>query len=106
MSTSIARRATLVANTVSFVTIEGDFAEIEVTNRSGSAEVFYRLGLTEAATLDPTTTDVRGDTFLLPAAITSRRHVVRGREPRTVVKLISAGTPSIEVQGLDPQVTL
>lgn len=103
MATAIARRATLAANTVSYVTIEGDFDEVEVTNFDGAAAIFYTVGNTEATTADPTVGGTAQGIFGLPAAMTKQVHRRPAAEARTVVKLISSGTPQVQVQGLNPK---
>lgn len=97
-----------MANTVSYTTIEGDFTEVEVTNVDGAARVFYMLADAESriADSDVTVNGLNRDLFSLPAAVCSRVHTRRLKEPRTVVKMISSGTPVVEVQGHDPQVSL
>lgn len=99
------RRGTLTANTVAVVTIEGDFDEIEVTNTTGTAAIFYTIGTVASNTTDPTTSGTGNDLFQLPAAIVSRPHRRPAAEPRTIVKLISSGTPGYDVQGIDPKAT-
>ena len=93
------RRGTLTANTVAVVTIEGDYDEVEVTNTTGSAAIYYTLG----NVADPTVAGEGAGIFQLPAAIASRIHRRPAREARTIVKLISSGTPSYDVQQLDPK---
>lgn len=103
MATAVNRRGTLVANTASFVTIEGDHDEVEVTNATGSAAIYYSFGNTEAGVADPTVAGLGGGIFMLPAAVSSRVHRRPAAEARTVVKLISSGTPGYDVQGLNPK---
>lgn len=100
-----ARRGTLTANTVAVVTIEGDYGEVEVTNATGSAAIYYTLGNVANTTTDPTVAGESSQLFMLPAAVSSRRHNRPAREARTIVKLISSGTPGYDVQGLDPKAT-
>lgn len=109
MATAINRRATLTGSQKSYTTIEGDHAAVQVTNVSGTAEVFYMIGDTEAsiADADVVADGLHPDLYSLPASVGANRvHVRRLKEPRTVVKMVSAGTPKIEVQGLDRQVNL
>lgn len=97
-----------MANTVSYTTIEGDYEEVEVVNVDGAARVFYMFADAESkiADSDVTVNGLHRDLFSLPAAPSSRVHRRRLKEPRTVVKMISSGTPVIEVQGLDAVVNL
>lgn len=97
------RRGTLTANTIAVVTIEGDFDEVEVTNATGSAAIYYTLGNVADTTADPTVAGTGNDIFQLPAAVASRTHRRPAREARTIVKLISSGTPGYDVQGIDPK---
>ena len=97
------RRGSLTANTVAVVTIEGDHDEVEVTNTTGAAAIYYTIGTVENTTADPTVAGTGNNIFQLPAAITSRTHRRPAAEPRTIVKLISSGTPGYDVQGLDPK---
>lgn len=97
------RRGTLTANTAAVVTIEGDYDEIEVTNTTGTAAIYVTYGTTDATTTDPSVAGTGADIFMLPAAVGSRKFRRSASEPRTVVKLISSGTPGYDVQGLDPK---
>lgn len=97
------RRGTLTANTIAVVTIEGDFDEVEVTNATGSAAIYYTLGNVADTTADPTVAGTANGIFQLPAAVASRTHRRPAAEPRTIVKLISSGTPGYDVQGIDPK---
>lgn len=85
---------TLAADAVDNVTISKPGDEVEVTNRDGSAELYF--------TIDGTDPTVGGDdTFVLPAAICSR--IVsqdQDASPVRVVKLISSGTPAYSVEAL------
>lgn len=97
------RRGSLTANTVAVVTIEGDHDEVEVTNTTGSAAIYYTIGNVADTTADPTVAGTANGIFQLPAAVASRTHRRPAREARTIVKLISAGTPGYDVQGLNPK---
>jgi hypothetical protein len=103
MSVSASRRGTLTANTPVFVTIVGDHDEVEVTNATGSAAIYYTIGNTEATTTEPTVAGTAGQLFQLPAAVVSRTHRRPAAEARTIVKLISSGTPGYDVQGINPK---
>lgn len=97
------RRGSLTANTVAVVTIEGDHDEVEVTNTTGSAAIYYTIGTVANTTADPTVAGTDGGIFQLPAAVASRVHRRPAQEARTIVKLISSGTPGYDVQGLNPK---
>lgn len=97
------RRGSLTANTVAVVTIEGDHDEVEVTNTTGSAAIYYTLGNVADTTATPTVAGEGGSIFMLPAAVASRTHRRPAAEARTIVKLISSGTPGYDVQGINPK---
>lgn len=91
-----ARPYTLVANTVTTVTMDDDYDRIEVVSRDGAAEVWF--------TVDGATPTVDGnDQHLLPAAVGGLQVAAGSTNaaPRTsvVVKLISSGTPKVYVRG-------
>lgn len=90
-SSSWAVHRTLVAATVDRVTF-ADFDQVEVMNRSGSAEIYFTVDAS-----DPT---VGGsNTHCLPAAI-SALVAKSGARGSTVVRLISSGTPTYSIRGL------
>lgn len=86
--------ATLVANIVDTVTLDADYTAVEILNRDGSAEIF--------ATTDggPTPTVGGPGCDVLPAAIGALTVDASAFGAPTVVKLISAGTPTYTVKGL------
>lgn len=98
---SYAKHGALSAGTV--VTVDLSIADgmIEVLNRTGDDEIYFTVGTTENAPLDPT---VGGDDcYVVPAQITSRAidmtpHGDAGAVDAEV-KLLSAGTPSFSVLG-------
>ncbi len=86
------QHATLVANVVTTFTFDTDFAEVEVTNVTGTSVVWV--------TADGST-PVVGATgaHVLPAAVGFV--VIRpGTSGNTVVKVLSAGTPTVSARGL------
>lgn len=87
---------TLVASTVSTVTIAAGEDELRVMNVDGAAEVFYRIGSDAEDVDDPTVDDLDLDVNHLPAAI-SFEDFKRASNRPTVVKLISSGTPKVAV---------
>lgn len=83
------QHVTLVANTVSTITLAVDASKVEILNVDGAAAVY--------ATVDGSTPTVGGNgAWCLPAAIGSLELSPRTAGP-TVVKLISAGTPMVSV---------
>jgi hypothetical protein len=75
----------LTANTVDTVTFADVIGEVEVTNVSGTAKIFF--------TVDGSTPTVGGaDTFELGAAAGASK-TIRLRTKGSVFKLISSGTP-------------
>jgi Chitobiase/beta-hexosaminidase C-terminal domain len=85
---------TLAATTEDDVTITDPQVDVAVTNRSGSAEIYF--------TIDGSTPTVGGEnTFVLPAATCSREVSSDKFNTATpVVKLISTGTPDYSVESL------
>lgn len=82
---------TLVANTLATVTLDRDFAKVEVLNRDGAAEIFF--------TVDGAAPTVEGDDCqVLPAAIGALELLAR-ETGQTIVRLISSGTPKYSVRG-------
>lgn len=87
-----AKHATLSASTVDTVTFSDNVQAIEVVNRSGSAEIFFRL--------DGTSPTVAGDEcYVLPAAAGAALRLGSQGEGTDQVKLISSGTPTYSVIG-------
>lgn len=93
MAVDSPRHATLIAATVATVTFEQDYERIEVTNVTGTAAVYFRVG-----TVDPVI-EATG-CHVLPGAIGAVEVDVHTSGP-TVVKLISSGTPKISIRALD-----
>jgi hypothetical protein len=83
---------TLVANTVTTVTLAQEQEQIGIVNRSGSAEVYF--------TVDGTTPTVGGDDcWVMPAMIGMMTTGLVEGPPITVIKMISSGTPTVSVVG-------
>jgi hypothetical protein len=91
---------TLVAGVVTTVQLDEPFEDVEVLNRSGSAEIYFRL--------DGVAPTVGGtDCQVVPASIsgvqvngiTSLAQKADGSIPGSTVKLISSGTPTFTVSG-------
>ena len=88
------RHITLTANTVSTVTLDGDYNNVEVLNVSGAAAVYF--------TVNGATPTVKGNgTVVLPAAIGALALPLfdNGTSGATTVRLISTGTPDVAVRG-------
>jgi hypothetical protein len=85
------KHAQLVAATIDTVTLDSDYARVEVINRDGTAEIFF--------TVDGGDPTVLGDnTHVVPASI-SKTTVHAFKKATTVVRLISSGTPKYTVRG-------
>jgi hypothetical protein len=83
---------TLVAATVTTVTLDKDYNQVEVLNVDGAAAVYFTTnGSTPAVGANGSN--------VIPAAIGSLT-VLPGTTGNTVVKLISAGTPTVSVRGI------
>lgn len=97
----------LSSGVVSTVTVEGDHEQIEVTQVSGTpVAVYYTVGTRADTTPDPVAGTIgagEGGSFVLPAVLGwTRTHDLPTREPRTVVKFVAVGTPTVAVQPLRP----
>ncbi|MER7331674.1 MULTISPECIES: hypothetical protein [unclassified Micromonospora] len=86
------QHVTLAAGTVTTLTFDEDFAQVEVLNVDGAAAVYFR-----ADGLNPTVGGV--GSHVIPAVI-GGLIVPPKTTGNTVVKLISAGTPQVSVRGL------
>ena len=89
---------TLTATTVATITLDKDYEHLEVLNVTGTDAVYFAFGTT--------TPTVAGDTCqVLPACINSLtvqpRQLGHTAGTNTAVKLISAGTPTISVRGIE-----
>lgn len=85
--------ATLTATTVDTITLDVDYTRVEIVNRTGDAEIWVTIDGT-----DPTVTG--NDCDVLPTAIGSLILDAPAIGKPTAVKLISSGTPSYTVKGL------
>lgn len=87
------KHVTLVAATVTTVTLTVNAGRIEVVNVDGASAVYF--------TVDGTTPTVAGDnTHVLPAAICALEVQDETAGVNSTIKLISVGTPKISVRGL------
>lgn len=102
---------TLTSGVVSTVTIEGDHDAVEVVQLAGTpVAVYFTVGTTADKTPNPVAGTIgagAGGSFVLPAVLGASRVIARPtREPRTIVKIVAVGTPTIGVQPLGSQVTI
>lgn len=85
------QHGTLVSNQVTTVTLDANYRNVEVLNRSGTAEIYF--------TVDGAVPTVGGaDCQVLPAVV-SVREVDSRASGTTVIRLISSGTPTWTVSG-------
>lgn len=96
---------TLQSNVVSTITVDGDHDEIEVIQLAGTpVAVYYTIGTDASTTPNPAAGTIGsgvGGSFVLAAVLgASRKHRRPAAEPRTVVKIVAAGTPVVGVQPL------
>ena len=96
---------TLSSGVVSTITVDGDHDEVEVIQLAGTpVAVYYTIGTDASTTPNPVVGTIgagQGGSFVLAAVLdASRRHKRPGQEPRTIVKVIATGTPTIGVQPL------
>ena len=81
---------TLSAATVDTVTLSRPGSKVEVLNHDGVAAIYF--------TVDGSTPTVAGAaTYVIPAAAGALEVNAEDAQPPTVVKLISAGTPTYSV---------
>ena len=96
---------TLQSNVVSTITVDGDHDEIEVIQLAGTpVAVYYTIGTDASTTPNPAAGTIGSGidgSFVLAAVLgASRKHRRPAAEPRTVVKIIATGTPTVGVQPL------
>lgn len=96
---------TLTSGVVSTITVDGDHDEIEVIQLAGTpVAVYYTIGTDASTTPNPVVGTIgagEGGSFVLAAVLNaSRKHRRPAAEPRTIVKVIATGTPTIGVQPL------
>lgn len=96
---------TLQSNVVSTITVDGDHDEIEVIQLAGTpVAVYYTIGTDASTTPNPVAGTIGsglGGSFVLAAVLgASRTHRRPAAEPRTIVKIIASGTPTVGVQPL------
>jgi hypothetical protein len=83
---------TLVAATVDTITFTNSHVGVRITNISGAAAINYTVdGSTPVAGTSPEIAAVAGESVVVPF----------DGEDLAVVKLLSTGTPTIAVEGLD-----
>lgn len=86
---------TLTAATVATLTFDADFSEVEITNVDGSDVVYIRFdGVAPVAKA--------AGNFMVPAVEGASSKFKPHTNGNTVVKLISAGTPTVHVRGTIP----
>ena len=96
---------TLQSNVVSTITVDGDHDEIELIQLAGTpVAVYYTIGTDASTTPNPVAGTIGsglGGSFVLAAVLgASRTHRRPAAEPRTIVKIIASGTPTVGVQPL------
>jgi hypothetical protein len=84
------KSGTLVGSAVTTVTLDQAYTQVQVLNRSGTAEIFF--------TVDDGVPTVGGDNcFCVAAAIGASMTVGVPDDENTTVQLISTGTPTYTV---------
>jgi hypothetical protein len=86
--------ATLTANTVDVITLDGDYVSVEITSRDGAGEIYATVDTTAAPTVAGVNCDV------LPAVIGALTLDASGYGTATVVRLISSSAVAYSVKGL------
>lgn len=89
------KTVTLTANTPQTVVVDS-WEAVEVTNMSGTAEVWVRLGATDPA--------INGDdSTALPATISSVLLLDKDTTATAEVRLVSSGTPKVHVRAVSKE---
>lgn len=93
-------QVTLVASTVSTVDLDAPYAYIEVKSLTGASTISVSAGSIANPSGDPT---VNGNGFPVVSAVADARIIVPGVDLASParVKLISAGTPTVSVRGIN-----
>jgi hypothetical protein len=87
------KHATLSATVVDTITFSEGVPHVEVINRTGTSEIYVRVGTSLAATTDPA---VGGDDcYVVPAVVGS--YTIPMPEGPAVVKLVSSGAMAYSV---------
>ncbi|MFG3710895.1 hypothetical protein [Micromonospora sp. NPDC047730] len=86
------QHATLAANTVTTLTFDEDFPEVEVLNVDGAEAVYFRT--------DGQNPTVGGTGSQVIPAVIGGLIVHPRTSGNTIVKLISTGTPRVSVRGI------
>lgn len=88
-------QVTLVADTVSTQTLDGDYNRVEVLSVDGASAVYFTIG-------GATPTVGGASCFVLPAAIGALEvDLTTDASSAAVIKLISSGTPKVSVRGVN-----
>lgn len=99
-SKTLSTHQTAASGVADTVTLEKDYAAVEVVNRDGAGALYVTVGNADSA---PTTPTIGADsTYVLPAAICSR--VIPSVElsgAATVVKIIASADTKYSVIGLE-----
>ena len=98
---------TLSNGVVSTITVDGPHEAVEVIQVSGTpVALYFTVGTIASSTPNPTAGTVgagQGHSYVLPAVLGASRRVERpSQAPRTVVKIVGAGTPVVAVQPIHP----
>jgi hypothetical protein len=97
MAVSVAQHGTLVASTVTTVTVNAAHEAVTVTVRGASpADIFFTVGTSGNTPTAPTSGG--NDCYVVPGVNGASKTVLAGSAP-VVVSLISTGTPAYSVEG-------
>ena len=97
---NVSASGTLVATTVTTVTLTLARGSVRVVNRSGSADIWFTVA---SSGLTPPVPTVGGtDCYVAPGVAGATEEVLVGAEGPVLVSLISSGTPTFTVESDHP----
>lgn len=93
-----ARHLTLVANTVSTVTVTGNPSQVEILSRNGLGEVYVSYD----GTANPANPTIAGNDFDVIPALAGASVILGeiGASDQNVVRLISGAATAVSVRGI------
>lgn len=96
---SVAQSGTLVASTVTTVTLTNARGRIRVVNRGGTADIWFTIAGSGQTPAVPT---VGGNDCYCAPGVAGASEVVEAPAAPVVVSLISSGTPTFTVEAEPP----
>ena len=96
---SVAASGSLVASTVTTVTLNNARGKIRVVNRSGAADIFFTVA---GSGQTPTAPTVGGNDCYVAPGVAGASEVIEAPNAPVVVSLISSGIPTFTVEAEPP----